>query len=79
MRRYQGLTHSNAVKSTTQQLLNLQQELDLVQYIEEFTKRRLPLTREIIQNFAVCFVKKEVGMSWVLRFLHRQKDRLTTK
>jgi hypothetical protein len=33
----------------------------------------------MIRNFAVCFVKKEVEMSWVLRFLHQQKDQLTAK
>jgi hypothetical protein len=33
----------------------------------------------MIRNFAVCFVKKKVEMSWVLRFLHRQKDQLTAK
>jgi hypothetical protein len=47
--------------------------------LQGFTKRRLLLTREIIRNFAVCFVKKEVEMSWVLRFLHQQKDQLTAK
>jgi hypothetical protein len=77
--RHQDLTQSNGVKSTQQQLLNPQQELDFVQYIEGLTKRELLPTREMIQNFAACIAKKEVRIRWVSRFLHYQKDKLTTK
>jgi predicted HicB family RNase H-like nuclease len=78
-RRHQGLQHSNEAMGEAQQLLNPQQELELVDYIERCTRRGLPPTREMVQNFASAVAKWEVSQSWVIRFLHRHSNMLTTK
>ncbi|RYN73047.1 hypothetical protein AA0120_g12656 [Alternaria tenuissima] len=78
-RRHQGVTQSNAAMAESQQLLTPQQELELVLYIEKCTRRGLPPTREMVQNFASAVAKQEVSESWVTRFLHRHSDQLTTK
>jgi hypothetical protein len=78
-RRHQGAQHSNAAMAEAQQLLNPQQELELVNYIETCTKRGLPPTREMVQNFGSAVAECEVSESWVTRFLHRHSDQLTTK
>ncbi|KAF1935023.1 hypothetical protein EJ02DRAFT_362398 [Clathrospora elynae] len=66
-------------KSINQQKLNPQQELELVEYIKMLTKRGLPPTREMVQNFASCVAKEPVGEGWVTRFINRMKDYLTSQ
>jgi transposase len=78
-RRHQGKQSTYATKGKRQQLLNLQQEHEVVLYIERCARRGLPPTREMIANFAGTIVKCEVSQSWVTRFLHRHKDMLTIK
>ena len=78
-RRHKGKTRSYAGMAQQQQLLSPQQETELVKYIERYTERGLPRTREIIQNFASAVAKWEVSDSWITRFLHRHSDSLTTK
>jgi hypothetical protein len=51
-RRIRGQTRLIEAKATSQQKLNPQQEIELIEYIRNLTKRGLPPTREIIQNFA---------------------------
>jgi hypothetical protein len=53
-----------------QQKLNPQQELELVSYIEDFTKRELSSTKEMIQNFASIIATEPVSDAWVTCFLH---------
>jgi hypothetical protein len=78
-RRHQGLTRSNAGEAQQRQNLSLQQESELVKYIEALTKRGLPPTRVMIQNFASIVAKKKVGRNWVSRFLERNHAHLTSK
>ena len=78
-RRHQGRTHSNVEEARQRQLLSPEQEFELVLYIERCTRRGLPPTREMIQNFAAAIAKWEVSESWVTRFLHRHSDKLTIK
>ncbi|KAF2867841.1 hypothetical protein BDV95DRAFT_501921 [Massariosphaeria phaeospora] len=56
LRRHKSRTQFYAAALEKQQLLNLQQKAKLkaalVQYIKNFTKKALPFTKEIIQNFA---------------------------
>jgi phage protein D len=56
-RRHQRITRSNADQGEAQQLLHLQQELELVRYIERCTRRGLPPTQEMVQNFASAVAK----------------------
>ncbi|KAF2821721.1 hypothetical protein CC86DRAFT_249943, partial [Ophiobolus disseminans] len=49
------------------QKLNLQQEAALVQYINDLTKRALPPTRKMVQNFASHIAAEPVSDSWVTR------------
>ena len=62
-RRHQGNTRPRDEVSADQQNINPQQEEDLVRYIEELTERRLPPTRDMIQNFASSVAQKEVSES----------------
>ncbi|XP_014550515.1 hypothetical protein COCVIDRAFT_57901, partial [Bipolaris victoriae FI3] len=77
--RHQGKRRSNEAQAERQLLLNPQQKLELVQYIEKCTRRGLPPTREMVANFASAIAKWEVSESWVTRFLRRHADHLTTK
>jgi transposase-like protein len=51
-RTYRRETRSQEEKAVAQHKLTLQQEAELVKYIEELTARRIPPTREMIRNFA---------------------------
>jgi hypothetical protein len=61
---------------SNQQKLNSQQELELVSYIEDLTKRRLLPTREIIQNFLSTVATEPVSNAWVMHFLYQQGNHL---
>ncbi|CAE7002962.1 DDE 1 multi-domain protein [Pyrenophora teres f. teres] len=78
-RRHQHLQLPNVSKAQQQQALSLQQEKQLVLYIERCAMRGLPPTREMIQDFAGLIAKREVSESLVTRFLHRHADELTIK
>jgi hypothetical protein len=62
-----------------QQKLNPQQEAELVQYINNLTKKALPPTREMIRNFASHIATERVSENWVTRFLQRHSDHLVSK
>jgi hypothetical protein len=62
-----------------QQLLNLPQEAELVAYIEDLSAKSLPPTRKMICNFALEITGLPVGVSWVLRFLHRYHNQFSLK
>jgi hypothetical protein len=53
-----------------------QQELELVRYIEDITKQGLPPTSDMIRNFASEVAHKELGSSWVARFVKRHEIHL---
>ncbi|KAF1937971.1 hypothetical protein EJ02DRAFT_475240 [Clathrospora elynae] len=65
--------------AVNQQKLNPQQELELVGYIRGLTKKGLPLTREMVQNSASHIVKEPVGEGWVIRFMGRNSNHLTSQ
>ena len=69
-RKWRGETQSREEKAIAQQKLTLQQEEELVTYIEELTARHIPPTREMIQNFASSVAKELVSESWVTRFIN---------
>ena len=73
-RKWRGETQSRKEKATAQQKLTLQQEAELVKYIQGLTARHLPPTREMIQNFASSVARETLSDSWVTRFLHRYKN-----
>jgi hypothetical protein len=78
-RRHRGRQGTLEAQRTNQQKLNPQHELELVSYIEDLTKRGLPPTREMIQNFASTIATEPVSDAWVTRFLHQQDDHLISK
>ncbi|KAF2820796.1 hypothetical protein CC86DRAFT_471018 [Ophiobolus disseminans] len=51
-RRHRGRQKPQHAQEASRQKLNPQQEEELVQYINNLTKRALPPTRAMIQNFA---------------------------
>jgi hypothetical protein len=75
-RRWRRVTASRDEGYSKQQALRPQQELELVRYIEQLTKRGLPPTREMIQNFSSSVAKRELSESWVTRFINRHKIHL---
>ena len=60
-RRHRGTQHARAEEMQERQLLNPQQEHELVLYIERCTRRGLPPTREMVQNFASTVSKWDVS------------------
>jgi hypothetical protein len=73
------VTRSKEEGYASQQALSPQQEIELVQYIERLKKRGLPPTREIIKNFSSEVAKRQLGESWVTRFINRNKIHLISK
>jgi hypothetical protein len=78
-RRHQGISPPRATRYENQQALHLQQELELLRYIERLTKRGLPPTRAMIRNFASQIAQRELGVHWVDRFVKRYPDQLISK
>jgi hypothetical protein len=78
-RRHQNKQHTNAEAHKDAMLLNPQQDLELVQYIQGLSEHWLAPTRNMIQNFASEVAKWEVSMAGVERFLRRNRDRLSSK
>ncbi|KAF1351715.1 hypothetical protein EJ07DRAFT_38820, partial [Lizonia empirigonia] len=78
-RRYQGLAASREQKAINQQQLTPEQESTLAEYINRLTHRRLPPTRQMVQNSAAQLAQTKISERWVSRFLHRQKDHLLVK
>ncbi|KAF1941725.1 hypothetical protein EJ02DRAFT_491038 [Clathrospora elynae] len=78
-RKYNQETRTNAEEAEYQKNLTTQQEEELVTYIQDLTSKGLPPTRSMLQNYACVVAKKEVGMSWVSRFLVHYKDNLLPK
>ena len=66
-------------KERDQQKLTPQQEDELVLYIEDLTRRGLPPTRDMVQNFASTIAHERVSESWVTRFYHRHEYNLILK
>ena len=75
-RRHKGLQASKIATAINQQKLNPQQEEELVKYIESLSKRGLPPTREMIQNFASQVAGEPVSDSWVTRFINKNSIHL---
>jgi hypothetical protein len=78
-RRHGRVTEPGNVKDSKQQKLSSQQELELVQYIKELTKRGLPPTREMIKNFSLFVAKTELSKSWVTCFINQHEIHLISK
>jgi hypothetical protein len=72
-RRSRGQTRPHATKVIEQQLLTLNEELELVQYIDQLTEQHLPPKREI-RNFALTIAKTEVSRHSVRYSLERHDD-----
>jgi hypothetical protein len=78
-RKHQAKCSIHVGAAQEQKNLTTQQEEELVNYMNDLTSKGLFSTRVMIQNFASVVAKKEVRMSWVLRFLNRHKDTLLPK
>jgi hypothetical protein len=78
-RRCRGVQGSIQAREIKKQKLSPQQELELVEYINKLTGQGLQPTRSMVQNFAAQVAKDHVGDGWVTRFLHRNKDHLTSR
>jgi hypothetical protein len=78
-KRYQGYQAPNDAKIINQQLLNPQQEMELVRYIEGLTKRGLLPTRNMIRNFSSEVAHQRMSKCWVFFFIKRHQIHLISK
>ncbi|KAF1361353.1 hypothetical protein EJ07DRAFT_40342, partial [Lizonia empirigonia] len=78
-RKHRGVSGSRAEAGLARRNLQPEQEAELVKYIEGLTERKLPPTREMVQNYASDIAGHYVSESWVTRFLHRHQDELTSQ
>ena len=78
-RRWRGVSRTKEARDNEKQVLPPPQELELVQYITDLHLNGLAPTREMIQNFGSEIAGRDVSMSWVERFLHRNHDHLTVR
>ena len=78
-RRHKAQARSRTTRDEDQRKLNPQQEHELVLYIEQLTKRGLPPTRVMVQNYASKLAKTRVSESWVSRFINRNDSHLISK
>jgi hypothetical protein len=78
-RRHKEGQTSEEAKNVCQRKLHLQQEAELVQYIKDLTKKALPPTRQMIQNFASQIAGCDVSVLWVTQFINRHRINLITK
>jgi hypothetical protein len=76
MRRHQGETEAYGLRKLS---LHPQHEAELIRYIKTLTKRRLPPTRTMVQQFASELAGKQVSKSWVSRFLRRHPNHLISR
>jgi hypothetical protein len=77
--RHQGISTLHATRYENQQALHPQQEAELFLYIERLTRRGLPPTQAMIQNFASQVAKRELGENWVDCFVQIYPDKLISK
>ncbi|KAF1922585.1 uncharacterized protein M421DRAFT_426783, partial [Didymella exigua CBS 183.55] len=78
-RTWRGETRLHKEKVLAQQKLTLQQEEELVRYIEELTARHIPPTREMIANFASAVAQEPVSESWVTCFINKYSIHLISQ
>jgi transposase-like protein len=75
-RRWRGVTGPLDAGHAGRQVLNPQQELELVQYVEGLTNKGLPPTREMIRKFSSEVAHQQLSSGWVTRFINRHKIHL---
>jgi hypothetical protein len=75
-RRHKGISRGRAGAAQQRMLLNPQQEIQLVRYIEKLSERSIAPTQSIIGNYALVLAKWEVSDSWISRFLARHRNHL---
>jgi hypothetical protein len=78
-RRWRGVTSSKDEGYAKQQALSPQQGIELVRYTKKLTTRGLPPTREMIRNFSSEVAKRQLGESWVTRFINKHQIHLISK
>jgi transposase-like protein len=69
-RKHRGISGSRAEAGLARRNLQLEQEAELVKYIEDLTERKLPTAREMVQIHASDIAGHPVSESWVTRFLY---------
>lgn len=68
-RRHQGLQGTIQSANENRSLLNHQQQLDLVKYINTLSARGLPPTNIMVNNFAKEICGKQPGKNWCTGFI----------
>ena len=74
--RHRRITRSREDTTEMKSLLSIQQERTLLGYINLLTERGLPLTPQMVRNFAFEISRITPGKNWVSRFIKRHKDKI---
>ena len=75
-RRYRQITRARQDVTEMKSLLLIQQERTLLGYINLLTKHRLPLTPQMVRNFAFEISRITPKKNQVLRFIKHYKDKI---
>ncbi|KAF2030473.1 hypothetical protein EK21DRAFT_88803 [Setomelanomma holmii] len=79
MQTCKGIQKSIAARKIKKQKLNPHQELELVEYINDLTKKGLPPTREMTHKFGEEIAHEHVRDGWVTRFISQNDDHLISR
>jgi len=72
--RHRRLTSSKTHGRDQTSFLTIQQELELMQYINKLTANGLPPTNSMVSSFAANVAHKQPGKNWVSRFINCHKS-----
>ena len=75
-RRHRGVQGTRESQYDDQRLLNNQQSKTLIQWINELTKRGLPPSNEMLNNFAKEICGKEPGKMWSHQWLEKHNNEI---
>lgn len=78
IRRFKGLSLSQAEYHETRQLLSNAQERVLIDQINELSDRGIPPPNAIVHNMAAEICGKQPGKTWVYEFIQRYSNELTS-
>uniref|UniRef100_A0A093VGD5 Jerky protein like-like n=1 Tax=Talaromyces marneffei PM1 TaxID=1077442 RepID=A0A093VGD5_TALMA len=77
--RFRGSTGSTEAQYNNQRLLSKEQSRALIKWINQLTKRGLPPTNSMLENFAREISGKEPGKNWASRWIKAHSDEVISR
>ncbi|KAL3707102.1 hypothetical protein TMatcc_008115 [Talaromyces marneffei ATCC 18224] len=78
-KRFRGSTGSTEAQYNNQRLLSKEQSRALIKWINQLTKRGLPPTNSMLENFAREISGKEPGKNWASRWIKAHSDEVISR